>query len=110
MVRRIDETEMLDRLEDTIADIEGKISGAYGDKITADQLYTILLNFDKMYYKRELFANPCILCFRTEWFQTVRMISNILSFRNININLKNYIRITIPKGEGKLQKAGKPLW
>lgn len=43
--------DRISELEDTIADIEGKISGAYGDKITADQLYKILLNFDKMYYK-----------------------------------------------------------
>ena len=41
----------ISELEDTITDIKGKISGAYGDKITADQLYQILLNFDKMYYK-----------------------------------------------------------
>ena len=34
-----------------IADIEVKISGAYEEKITTDQLYKILLNFDKMYYK-----------------------------------------------------------
>ena len=38
-------------LEDVIADIEVKISGAYGEKITANQLYKVLLNFDKMYFK-----------------------------------------------------------
>lgn len=38
-------------LEDMIADIEVKISGAYGEKITANQLYKVLLNFDKMYFK-----------------------------------------------------------
>ena len=34
-----------------IADIEVKISGAYGEKITANQLYKVLLNFDKMYFR-----------------------------------------------------------
>lgn len=34
-----------------ISDIEVKISGAYGEKITANQLYKVLLNFDKMYFK-----------------------------------------------------------
>lgn len=38
-------------LEDMIADIEVKISGAYGEKITANQLYKVLLNFDKMYFR-----------------------------------------------------------
>ena len=38
-------------LEDMIADIEVKISGAYGEKITANQLFKVLLNFDKMYFK-----------------------------------------------------------
>lgn len=33
-----------------IADIEAKISGAYREKIIANQLYQILLNFGKMYF------------------------------------------------------------
>lgn len=41
----------ISELEEAIADIEVKISGAYEEKITTDQLYKILLNFDKMYYK-----------------------------------------------------------
>lgn len=43
--------DRISELEDIIADIEAKISGAYGEKITANQLYKILLNFDKMYFK-----------------------------------------------------------
>lgn len=43
--------DRISELEDMIADIEAKISGAYGEKITANQLYKILLNFDKMYFK-----------------------------------------------------------
>lgn len=43
--------DRISELEEMIADIEAKISGAYGEKITADQLYKVLLNFDKMYYK-----------------------------------------------------------
>lgn len=43
--------DRISELEEMIADIEAKISGAYGEKITADQLYRVLLNFDKMYYK-----------------------------------------------------------
>ena len=43
--------DRISELEDMIADIEVKISGAYGEKITANQLYKVLLNFDKMYYK-----------------------------------------------------------
>ncbi|MDE7331169.1 MAG: hypothetical protein K2O16_02860 [Lachnospiraceae bacterium] len=38
-------------MEDAIADIEEKISGAYGEKITADELYKVLLSFDRMYFK-----------------------------------------------------------
>lgn len=38
--------DRISELEDIIADIEAKISGAYGEKITANQLYKILLNFD----------------------------------------------------------------
>ncbi len=43
--------DRISELEEMIADIEAKISGAYGEKITADQLYKVLLNFDKMYYE-----------------------------------------------------------
>ena len=43
--------DRISELEEAIADIEVKISGAYEEKITTDQLYKILLNFDKMYYK-----------------------------------------------------------
>ena len=42
--------DRISELEEAIADIEVKISGAYEEKITTDQLYKILLNFDKMYY------------------------------------------------------------
>ena len=38
-------------LEDALTDVEGKISAAYSDKISSDQLYKILLRFDKLYYK-----------------------------------------------------------
>ena len=38
-------------LEDAIADIDARIRCAYGEKITTDQLYKILLSFDKMYYR-----------------------------------------------------------
>lgn len=43
--------DRISELEDMIADIEEKISGAYGEKITANQLYKILLSFDIMYSK-----------------------------------------------------------
>lgn len=43
--------DRISELEEMIADIEVKISGAYGEKITANQLYKVLLNFDKMYFK-----------------------------------------------------------
>lgn len=43
--------DRISELEEAIADIEVKIGGAYEEKITTDQLYKILLNFDKMYYK-----------------------------------------------------------
>ena len=42
--------DRISELEEAIADIEVKISGAYEEKITIDRLYKILLNFDKMYY------------------------------------------------------------
>ena len=38
-------------LEDTIADIDSQINGAYEKQITAKQLYKILANFDKLYYR-----------------------------------------------------------
>ena len=43
--------DRVSELEDMIADIEEKISGIYGGKITANQLYKILLSFDIMYSK-----------------------------------------------------------
>lgn len=43
--------DRISELEDMIANIEAKISGAYGEKITANQLHKILLNFDKMYFR-----------------------------------------------------------
>lgn len=43
--------DRISELEDMISDIEVRISGAYGEKITANQLYQVLLNFDKMYFK-----------------------------------------------------------
>lgn len=44
-------TDWISELEDAIAEIEEKISGAYGEKITADELYKVLLSFDRMYFK-----------------------------------------------------------
>ena len=38
-------------LEDTRADIDSQIGGAYEKQITAKQLYKILANFDKLYYR-----------------------------------------------------------
>ena len=38
-------------LEDTMADIDSQINGAYEKQITAKQLYKILANFDKLYYR-----------------------------------------------------------
>ena len=43
--------DRISEIVDIIADIEVRINGAYGEKITANQLYEILLNFDKMYFK-----------------------------------------------------------
>ena len=43
--------DRVSELEDTISDIEEKITGAYGEKISADELYKVLLSFDKMYYR-----------------------------------------------------------
>lgn len=43
--------DRISELEDAIADIGKKISGAYGAKITADELYKVFLGFDRMYYK-----------------------------------------------------------
>ena len=57
--------DRISELEDMIADIEVKISDAYGEKITANQLYKVLLNFDKMYFKmtdleKKQFMRDCI--------------------------------------------------
>lgn len=43
--------DKISELEEAITDVEVKISAAYEEKITADQLYKILLNFDKLYSK-----------------------------------------------------------
>lgn len=43
--------DKISELEDIIADINEKINGAYEKQITAKQLYKILADFDKMYYK-----------------------------------------------------------
>lgn len=43
--------DKINELEDAITDIEVKISAAYEEKITSDQLYKILMDFDIMYYK-----------------------------------------------------------
>ena len=43
--------DRVSELENTISDIEEKITGAYGEKISADELYKVLLSFDKMYYR-----------------------------------------------------------
>ena len=47
----MDHEHILTGMEDTIAEIEEKISGAYGEKNTADELYKALLSFDRMYFK-----------------------------------------------------------
>ena len=43
--------DMVSELEDTIADIDSQIGGAYEKQITAKQLYKILANLDKLYYR-----------------------------------------------------------
>ena len=43
--------DKISELEEAITDVEVKISAAYEEKISADQLYKILLNFDKLYSK-----------------------------------------------------------
>ena len=43
--------DKVSELEDTIADIDSQIGGAYEKQITAKQLYKILANFDKLYYR-----------------------------------------------------------
>lgn len=43
--------DRISELEVMIADIKVKISGTYGEKITVNQLYKVLLSFDKMYFK-----------------------------------------------------------
>jgi len=43
--------DKVSELEDTIANIDSQINGAYEKQITAKQLYKILANFDKLYYR-----------------------------------------------------------
>lgn len=43
--------DKVSELEDTIADINSQIGGAYEKQITAKQFYKIQANFDKMYYR-----------------------------------------------------------
>lgn len=43
--------DKISELEDIIADINEKINGVHEKQITAKQLYQILADFDKMYYK-----------------------------------------------------------
>lgn len=43
--------DKVSELEDTIADIDSQIGGAYEKQITAKQFYKILANFDKLYYR-----------------------------------------------------------
>ena len=43
--------DKVSELEDSIADIDSQIGGAYEKQITAKQLYKILANFDKLYYR-----------------------------------------------------------
>lgn len=38
-------------LEDAIADIDEKINGAYGEQVTTQYLYSILKNFEELYYE-----------------------------------------------------------
>lgn len=41
--------DKIGELEDSIADVNGRIQAAYGEQITAHDIYEILLDFDKMY-------------------------------------------------------------
>lgn len=43
--------DKVSELEDKIADIDSQIGRAYEKQITAKQLYKILANFDKLYYR-----------------------------------------------------------
>ncbi len=43
--------DRISELEDGIDDFNRKINATYGDKITSDQLFKVLLNFDKVYCK-----------------------------------------------------------
>ena len=43
--------DKISEIEDAIADIEEKIAGVYGEQITAEYLYQVLKNFDKIYYE-----------------------------------------------------------
>ena len=41
--------DKIGELEDSIADVNSRIQAAYGEQITAHDIYEILLDFDKMY-------------------------------------------------------------
>ena len=43
--------DKISEIEDAIADIEEKIAGVYGEQVTAEYLYQVLKNFDKIYYE-----------------------------------------------------------
>lgn len=43
--------DKISEYEDSIADITGKIEAVYGNQITGNQIYDILVHFEKMYYK-----------------------------------------------------------
>ena len=43
--------DKISELEDAIADVDDKINGAYGEQITTQHLYTILKNFEELYYE-----------------------------------------------------------
>ena len=43
--------DKISEIEDAIADIEEKIAGVYGEQVTAEYLYQVLNNFDKIYYE-----------------------------------------------------------
>ena len=43
--------DKISELEDAIADIDEKINGAYGEQVTTQYLYSILKNFEELYYE-----------------------------------------------------------
>ncbi|MCF0134299.1 MAG: recombinase family protein, partial [Blautia sp.] len=43
--------DKISELEDAIEDVDDKINGIYGEQMTAESLYKILENFDKLYYE-----------------------------------------------------------